>query len=262
MDPVLSENLRRNEMKKIKKIIKWVMIIFISGFVLSAAIAGVIEGIHNPTPLPQIAEKPAPTAQPIKETSNKPREPSKTQPSSPTVQPAKELTDLEMVTIYIQAYSMDNYGVAQKMRDLLPLYFSPVPTIYHYLHIARNKYAEIMATEQVKIKKYFYILRPILACMWIENNQTMPPMEFSKLMGSQPLDDILIAEINKLLVKKTTGLEIDIEPKSPTILHFLKGKIEHYEQYLKTVRKENVPNFDSLNALFRETLMEVWGNSK
>jgi uncharacterized protein len=155
---------------------------------------------------------------------------------------------------------MDNYSIVQKMRDLLPGYFSPVPTIYHYLHIAKNKYEEIMSTDQVKIKRYFYILRPVLACMWIEKNNTMPPMEFYKLMAEQQLDGTLINEINKLLEKKTAGLEIDIEPKSPVIVDFLKNKLDHFDQYLKTVRKEKISDYDPLNALFRETLKEVWGD--
>lgn len=154
---------------------------------------------------------------------------------------------------------MEDYSTAQKMRELLPAYFSPVPTIYHYLHIARNKFKEVMSTDQVKIKRYFYILRPVLACMWIEKNNTTPPMEFSKLMAEQQLDDSLVNEIYKLLEKKTAGLEIDIEPKSPIIIDFLKSKIDHYEQYLKTVRKEKESGYASLNVLFRETLKEVWG---
>lgn len=152
---------------------------------------------------------------------------------------------------------MENCSTTQRMRNLLPYYFSPVPTIYHYLHIARNKFEEIMSTEHVKIKRYFYILRPIMACMWIEKNNTMPPMEFSKLMAAQQFDGILVSEINKLLEKKTSGLEIDLEPKSPIITDFLKNKIDYYEKYLKTVRKEKTSDYDLLNALFRETLNEV-----
>ncbi len=152
----------------------------------------------------------------------------------------------------------DNYSVAQKMRELLPDYFSPVPTMYHYLHLAKNKFDEVMSTDHVKIKKYFYILRPILACMWIENSNTMPPMEFSKLMIGQQLDGTLVNEINKLLEKKTSGLEIDIEPKSSIIIDFLDSRIEHFEQYLKTVKKDKKSDYNSLNSLFRETLKEVW----
>ena len=157
---------------------------------------------------------------------------------------------------------MEDYSTTQRMRELLPAYFSPVPTIYHYLHIARNKFEEVISTDQVKIKLYFYILRPILACMWIEKNNTTPPMEFSKLMAEQLLDGALVNEINKLLEKKTAGLEIDIEPKSPVIIDFLKNKTTHYEQYLKTVRKEKTSDYEALNVLFRETLKEVWGKKQ
>ncbi|KNY25179.1 nucleotidyltransferase domain-containing protein [Pseudobacteroides cellulosolvens] len=153
---------------------------------------------------------------------------------------------------------MENYSLAQKMRDLLPDFFSAVPTIYHYLHIARNKYQEIMSTDQVKIKRYFYILRPLLACMWIEKNNTMPPMEFVKLMTDQVLDGALINEIEKLLNKKTSGLEIDIEPKSPLLIEFLRSKISYYENHLKSVKKTNVSDYSILNTLFQETLKEVW----
>jgi len=152
----------------------------------------------------------------------------------------------------------ENYSFAQKLRYLLPDYFSPVPTIYHYLHIAKNKFEEIMNTDQVKIKKYFYILRPILACMWVEAKNSMPPMEFYKLMAEQQLNNTIVDEINKLLNKKTLGLEVDIEPKSPVILNFLSNQIEHFEQYLKTVKKDMKSDYETLNLLFRETLKDVW----
>lgn len=122
----------------------------------------------------------------------------------------------------------------------------------------RSKFENVISTDQVKIKKYFYILRSILACMWIEKKNSMPPMEFSKLMAEQYLDDILVNEINKLLDKKTSGLEIDIEPKSQIIIDFLGSRIEHYEQYLKTVRKDKKSDYEPLNSLFRESLKEVW----
>lgn len=77
-------------------------------------------------------------------------------------------------------------------------------------------------------------------------------------MADQQLDCTLVNEINKLLEKKTAGLEIDIEPKSPVIIDFLRSKIDYYEQYLKTVKKGKASDYEALNTLFRETLKEVW----
>lgn len=153
---------------------------------------------------------------------------------------------------------IENHGTARKMRELLPDYFSPVPTIYHYLHTARKKYEEVLTSEEVKIKRYFYILRPLLACMWIEKYNAAPPMEFNKLMEAQTLDNSLVDEIAKLLGKKTSGLEIDIEKRNPVIMDFLENKIEHFDLYLKTVRNEKKSGYEALNSLFRETVKEAW----
>ncbi len=150
-------------------------------------------------------------------------------------------------------------GTAQKMRDLLSEYFMPVHGIYHYLHIAKNKYEEVMKTDKVKIKRYFYILRPVLACMWIEKNGTMPPMAFSKLMADQTLDQPLLDEIHSLLEKKALSLESDIEPKSSLLLDFLGCKIKYYSDYLKSSERDISSDYAALNALFCQSLKELWG---
>ena len=56
------------------------------------------------------------------------------------------------------------------MGELTKTYFSAISSIYHYLHMASRNYREYLQSDEVKIKKYFYVLRPILACLWIENN--------------------------------------------------------------------------------------------
>lgn len=49
------------------------------------------------------------------------------------------------------------YGVAQR-------YFSCKSSMYHYYGTARKNYHEHLTNDFVKYKKYFYVLRPILAC--------------------------------------------------------------------------------------------------
>jgi hypothetical protein len=36
----------------------------------------------------------------------------------------------------------------------------------------------------VRAKKYFYVLRPLLACRWILRTNTPPPMLFSELAAA------------------------------------------------------------------------------
>jgi predicted nucleotidyltransferase len=66
------------------------------------------------------------------------------------------------------------------MTDVAKHYFSPISSVYHYLHMANGNYLQYLQADTVKIKKYFYVLRPIMACMWIEARrraQTAPDMK-------------------------------------------------------------------------------------
>ena len=52
---------------------------------------------------------------------------------------------------------------AQWLKDMLPQYFSMKKSLYHYLSMAKSNYHKYLQGEEVRLKKYFYVLRPILA---------------------------------------------------------------------------------------------------
>lgn len=66
-----------------------------------------------------------------------------------------------------------------KFRELMMHYFSSKKTLYHYISMAEGNYREYLQGEIVRAKKYFYVLRPVLACRWILDRGTPPPMLFS-----------------------------------------------------------------------------------
>lgn len=76
----------------------------------------------------------------------------------------------------------ERFSLAQKMRKISPALFSPKSCLYHYLHMAEGNFRQYLRGDQVKVKKYFYVLRPLLACRWIERYNSMPPMEFGALL--------------------------------------------------------------------------------
>jgi predicted nucleotidyltransferase len=77
-------------------------------------------------------------------------------------------------------YCQDN-AFANEMRSLMPAYFSLRSGGNHYLSMANNTLRDDLQGDQVKLKRYFYALRPALACQWIVEKQSIPPMEFDKL---------------------------------------------------------------------------------
>ena len=74
-----------------------------------------------------------------------------------------------------------SYTIIDKMEKIVDKTIFKKPLIYHYLHMARGNFREYLQGDMVKIKKYFYVLRPVLACIWIEKYNEIPPVEFDKL---------------------------------------------------------------------------------
>lgn len=150
-------------------------------------------------------------------------------------------------------------NLVNELKELLKDYFSSKSCIYHYLHMAEGNYREYLKGEEIRVKKYFYVLRPIMACMWTEKYGTQPPMLFEDLMNHLHLDKELVNEIEKLLVIKRRGNEIDKQKKINIINYFLEDKICYYKEYVKTLNIQVSDDIDALDNLFRSTLHEVWG---
>jgi uncharacterized protein len=155
---------------------------------------------------------------------------------------------------------MENYSVAHQIRDISPLTFSPRSCMHHYLHMAKGNYRDYLQGDQVKIKKYFYVLRPILACEWIERYNTMPPIQFQSLVdGLVPDGSELKAVIVNLLTRKIAGDEMDYEPRLNPINEFLEERIAYYEQTASSMQIAEGGQDRQLDHLFRSALKEVWG---
>jgi uncharacterized protein len=160
---------------------------------------------------------------------------------------------LHSTIVYYQAYS-----TMDKIKDLAEGIFSPESCLYHYLNMAKGNYRDYLQGQDVKIKKYFYVLRPILAAKWIEKYSTIPPIEFKDL-----LEDVLPAgalknAVTTLLKRKMAGDELDLEPRIEIINQFLDKEIVHLEAFSKTLNIKILNPTEQLNQLFRETLVEVW----
>lgn len=133
--------------------------------------------------------------------------------------------------------------------------------MYHYLNMAKGNYRDYLQGEQVNIKKYFYVLRPVLACEWIHRYGEMPPMAFDVLVERLiPQDGPLWPVVQQLLVRKRSGEELDLEPRLSVINEYLEEQLQELEKTAVAYLSAKTDNRDGqLDALFREALQEVWG---
>jgi predicted nucleotidyltransferase len=119
--------------------------------------------------------------------------------------------------------------------------------------MANGNYRQFLQGDQVKIKKYFYVLRPIMACMWIENFKESPPIEFEKLL-TQIHDKELFDKINELLMRKKAGVELGLESKITIVNNFIERMLKHFEETVNTFNPRKKPNQNKLEEGFLKIL--------
>lgn len=153
---------------------------------------------------------------------------------------------------------LEQFSTAEKLREMSENFFNPKSCMYHYLSMAKNNFREFLQKDTVKSKKYFYVLRPVLACDWIKNRNSFPPMEFQDLVDSQITDERLKTEIAELLKRKMAGEELKEEPKIKILNEFLEEKIEFYKNYVEQIEPNEKPLTALLDDLFKETIYEAW----
>lgn len=101
---------------------------------------------------------------------------------------------------------------ATELRALMPAYYSARAGCHHYLSMARNVLEGDLRGERVRLKKYFYVLRPLLAATWIIRRGGPPPMEFGILRGLEGSPDWQRAVDELLALKKVSDEKALIEP--------------------------------------------------
>lgn len=136
----------------------------------------------------------------------------------------------------------------EKLKELRHSYFSCKKSLYHYWHMASNNYLNYLQEEQVRIKKYFYVIRPLLAAKWIVDNGTQPPMLFSELVEAE-LPENLKDIIKHLLDMKHKMSEMGLTSKIKELDEFIEAELEIVKKAADEA--ENVKNdWTLLNEYF------------
>ena len=137
----------------------------------------------------------------------------------------------------------------QKISAVINRYFVAKSGLYHYLSTAKRNYREYLKGETVKLKKYFYILRPLLACKWILAEGTPPPMLFRTLMEKY-LDEEIKPDVEKLLDMKMNTPEIGEVKRFDRVNDYLDRSIDEIDGIIAGLPAEDARDWDELNKIF------------
>ncbi|MGH1337622.1 MAG: nucleotidyltransferase domain-containing protein [Aureispira sp.] len=140
-----------------------------------------------------------------------------------------------------------------ELQALFPSYFKARSTAFHYLGLAKSSLKKGLVGAEMDIKKYFYILRPLLAARWILTYKTAPPMEFAPLLAELQEETDLYQSIMELTAAKMKANEGDKITPIPLIQDFVHQELEDCSKRA-TLLPGSPGDYQFLNDFFRTTI--------
>ena len=141
----------------------------------------------------------------------------------------------------------------ERIKAVMKDYVLQVEMLHHYRGMAKSNVRSNFATSEVVLKKYLYVLRPVLACLWLMQKHTVPPTEFSKLV-EEVLPVELKVSVDELLAVKMKSGEKEKGERIPQIDSFIETKLN--EATVFPVSKEEQENYVKLDNLFLEIVQQ------
>lgn len=126
-----------------------------------------------------------------------------------------------------------------RMRALEPAYFNPIKTIYHYGSIYIKHDKRYLQNAAYPLKRFLYYLRGILACRWVEERQSMPPVLFVDLVNGTVKEETIRQKIQELLALKKASKENDLKEVDSSLVEYARHWAEFYTERVGTFRPEH-----------------------
>lgn len=148
-------------------------------------------------------------------------------------------------------YRQDDRFV-HRLREAAAAVHRPLRSFHHYHAMGRGNFREYLQGEQVRAKKYLYVLRPLLAAQWVLERPDAPPMAFETLVGELVHDAAVRREIDELVVLKRRSGEQEWLPARPVLNAYIEGMVAMLGR--AQPREEAVP-MELLDDVLFETAM-------
>ncbi|WP_175634925.1 nucleotidyltransferase domain-containing protein [Pedobacter ghigonis] len=147
------------------------------------------------------------------------------------------------------------YGEQPHFRNelwaLCQSYFYRKININHYLGIAHGALETVINGDEIKIKKLFYVLRPLLSAKWCLEKNTIAPMTIGPLLTLMPAQ--LQAFVKDLITLKSSSAEGFIIKIDTELRNYIDEEFKNCAEEAKDLPKESFDT-EMLDAFFRNTI--------
>jgi predicted nucleotidyltransferase len=140
----------------------------------------------------------------------------------------------------------------ERLREVSAAVHQPVRAFHHYYAMGRGNYREYLQGDQVRAKKYLYVLRPLLAAKWVLDRPDAPPMAFESLVRELVNEPAVLQDIEDLLVLKRRSGEQEWLPARPVLNAFLDRLLQELSKAEPSVGE---PAMHLLDHLLAETVL-------
>lgn len=133
-------------------------------------------------------------------------------------------------------------GFRDDLIALLEHIVDPVRVSHHYLGLARSHVDRLGAlTSDIKLKKLFYLLRPIVALDWmaVRGFDSLPPMSLPDCMAQAGLPADVRDEIEAMIARKALTRELGLGPVPPVIAGYLETRYAHHVKLAPQMRHDS-----------------------
>ena len=139
---------------------------------------------------------------------------------------------------------------AERIRQIESKYFNPTRAMYHYNHIYNKHNERYLQREDCNMKRFLYYLRGVLACQWIEQRKTLPPVAFGELVDAMVEDASIREAIRSLIEIKKSGTECSIAVVDHDLMAYARRLADDYNKIVNEFRPLiERPTDDALDAI-------------
>lgn len=142
----------------------------------------------------------------------------------------------------------------ERLRGIMGGYFDPSVSARHYISLAKKNCDLCRAEGNIKLKKYLYCLRSLLACGYIVNRCAPPPVLFSELVRAE-LDPLLIRDIEDILHIKANAPETQYIAPPSALDDYIAARLKYLDKAVNALSAKD-KDISALDNIFLEILKQ------
>ena len=145
-------------------------------------------------------------------------------------------------------------NIISEFDKLFDKYLRENALVYHYLSMASKDMETLREKREIKRKKYFYMLRSLLASKWVMLYHEKPPILLSELL-TLVKNEAVQREVDKLLLIKKAGDESTKIVGNEIINEFIFDTKKEVEEMVKEIPNSKNTDLKFLDKFFLDKVL-------